>query len=52
MIRLVCQIVISGSWLLGAVSIESTGALPPEVLFTESIKILTEKCQRILTELL
>jgi DNA-directed RNA polymerase I and III subunit RPAC1 len=33
-------------------SIESTGALPPEVLFTESIKILTEKCQRILTELL
>jgi DNA-directed RNA polymerase I and III subunit RPAC1 len=34
-----------------AVTIESTGALRPEVLFTEAIKILNEKCQRILTEL-
>lgn len=32
-------------------TIESTGALRPEVLFTEAIKILNEKCQRILTEL-
>lgn len=32
-------------------SIESTGALRPEVLFTEAVKILTDKCQRILTEL-
>ncbi|CAM6090467.1 unnamed protein product [Calypogeia fissa] len=32
-------------------SIESTGALPPDVLFTEAIKILIDKCQRILTEL-
>ncbi|KAJ7522201.1 hypothetical protein O6H91_18G001000 [Diphasiastrum complanatum] len=32
-------------------SIESTGALPPEELFVEAIKILVEKCQRVLTEL-
>lgn len=40
-----------GCGLVGAVSIESTGALRPEVLFTEAVKILTDKCQRILTEL-
>ncbi|XP_058115324.1 uncharacterized protein LOC131258205 [Magnolia sinica] len=32
-------------------TIESTGALPPEVLFTEAVKILEEKCERIITEL-
>ncbi|GLJ18919.1 hypothetical protein SUGI_0338150 [Cryptomeria japonica] len=32
-------------------SVESTGALPPEVLFIEAVKILEEKCERILTEL-
>ncbi|KAH9607188.1 hypothetical protein KSS87_021254 [Heliosperma pusillum] len=32
-------------------TIESTGALPPEVLFTEAVKILEEKCVRIISEL-
>ncbi|KAG6541008.1 hypothetical protein Mapa_017581 [Marchantia paleacea] len=32
-------------------TIESTGALPPNVLFTEAIKILIDKCQRIIAEL-
>lgn len=32
-------------------SIESTGALRPEVLFVEAVKQLEDKCQRILTEL-
>ncbi|XP_020103496.1 DNA-directed RNA polymerases I and III subunit rpac1-like isoform X1 [Ananas comosus] len=32
-------------------TIESTGALPPEVLFTEAVKILEEKCNRLITEL-
>ncbi|XP_068642248.1 uncharacterized protein [Aristolochia californica] len=32
-------------------TIESTGALPPELLFTEAVKILEEKCERILAEL-
>lgn len=32
-------------------TIESTGALPPEVLFTEAVKILEDKCERVLTEL-
>eukprot|EP00268_Persea_americana_P032351 TRINITY_DN31800_c0_g1_i1.p1 TRINITY_DN31800_c0_g1~~TRINITY_DN31800_c0_g1_i1.p1 ORF type:complete len:109 (+),score=26.61 TRINITY_DN31800_c0_g1_i1:290-616(+) len=32
-------------------TIESTGALPPEVLFTEAVKILEEKCERIIAEL-
>ncbi|QCD78199.1 DNA-directed RNA polymerases I and III subunit RPAC1-like [Vigna unguiculata] len=31
-------------------SIESTGALPPEVLFTEAVKILEDKCERVITE--
>ncbi|KAG2394741.1 DNA-directed RNA polymerase IV and V subunit 3B DNA-directed RNA polymerase [Vigna angularis] len=30
--------------------IESTGALPPEVLFTEAVKILEDKCERVITE--
>ncbi|KAJ1400493.1 RNA polymerase, RBP11-like subunit [Sesbania bispinosa] len=32
-------------------TVESTGALPPEVLFTEAVKILEEKCERVITEL-
>ncbi|GBG91118.1 hypothetical protein CBR_g51921 [Chara braunii] len=32
-------------------SIESTGALPPNVLFTEAVKILSDKCERILSEI-
>ncbi|EFJ30679.1 hypothetical protein SELMODRAFT_409226 [Selaginella moellendorffii] len=32
-------------------TVESTGALPPEVLFTEAVKILSAKCQRIYNEL-
>ncbi|KAK9269768.1 hypothetical protein L1049_001546 [Liquidambar formosana] len=32
-------------------TIESTGALPPEVLFTEAVKILEDKCQRVIAEL-
>ena len=33
------------------VTIESTGAMPPEVLFTEAVKILEEKCERVISEL-
>lgn len=32
-------------------TIESTGALPPEVLFTEAVKILEDKCELLITEL-
>lgn len=32
-------------------TIESTGALPPEQLFTEAVKILEDKCVRVITEL-
>ncbi|GKA52630.1 DNA-directed RNA polymerases I and III subunit RPAC1 isoform X1 [Tanacetum coccineum] len=32
-------------------TIESTGALPPEVLFTEAVKILEDKCESVITEL-
>ncbi|XP_052489798.1 uncharacterized protein LOC105797444 [Gossypium raimondii] len=32
-------------------TIESTGALPPEVLFTEAVKILEDECERVITEL-
>ncbi|KAI3931296.1 hypothetical protein MKX01_040213 [Papaver californicum] len=31
--------------------IESSGALPPEELFTEAVKILEEKCQRVIAEM-
>ncbi|KAM0936514.1 putative DNA-directed RNA polymerase [Dioscorea sansibarensis] len=31
--------------------IESAGAIPPEVLFTEAVKILEEKCDRVICEL-
>lgn len=33
------------------VHIESTGALPPDVLFVESVKILSQKCRTFLAEL-
>jgi hypothetical protein len=33
------------------VTIESTGSMPPEVLFTEAVKILEEKCARVISEL-
>ncbi|CAH9063980.1 unnamed protein product [Cuscuta epithymum] len=32
-------------------TIESTGALPPEVLFTEAVKILEDKCENVITAL-
>ncbi|KAI4307843.1 hypothetical protein L6164_030980 [Bauhinia variegata] len=32
-------------------TIESTGALPPEELFTEAVKILEDKCERVIMEL-
>eukprot|EP00252_Welwitschia_mirabilis_P010863 TRINITY_DN2446_c0_g1_i1.p1 TRINITY_DN2446_c0_g1~~TRINITY_DN2446_c0_g1_i1.p1 ORF type:complete len:372 (-),score=71.85 TRINITY_DN2446_c0_g1_i1:77-1192(-) len=32
-------------------TVESAGALPPEVLFTEAVKMLYQKCERILAEL-
>ncbi|PON40110.1 DNA-directed RNA polymerase, alpha subunit [Parasponia andersonii] len=32
-------------------TIESTGALPPEELFTEAVKILEDKCERVIAEL-
>ncbi|XP_020247739.1 DNA-directed RNA polymerases I and III subunit RPAC1 [Asparagus officinalis] len=32
-------------------TIESAGALPPEVLFTEAVKILEGKCERVISEL-
>ncbi|KAK4793997.1 hypothetical protein SAY86_011991 [Trapa natans] len=32
-------------------TIESTGALPPEVLFTEAVKILEDKCERVISDL-
>ncbi|PRQ35101.1 putative DNA-directed RNA polymerase [Rosa chinensis] len=32
-------------------TIESTGVLPPEVLFTEAVKILQDKCERAITDL-
>ncbi|CAN8240951.1 unnamed protein product [Cochlearia groenlandica] len=31
--------------------IESTGTLPPEVLFTEAVKVLEDKCERVIAEL-
>jgi DNA-directed RNA polymerases I and III subunit RPAC1 len=34
-----------------SVKIESAAALPPEVLFTEAVKILEEKCERVISEL-
>ncbi|KZV36216.1 hypothetical protein F511_14234 [Dorcoceras hygrometricum] len=32
-------------------TIESTGALPPEELFVEAVKILEDKCMRVISEL-
>lgn len=34
-----------------AVSVESVGALPPDVLFVEAIKVLKKKCVTFLEEL-
>lgn len=34
-----------------AVTVESTGILPPDVLVSEAIKVLMAKCQRFLSEL-
>ncbi|CAL1372168.1 unnamed protein product [Linum trigynum] len=31
--------------------VESTGVLPPEVLFTEVVKILEDKCERVISEI-
>jgi hypothetical protein len=43
-------------WMLPAsslfpVTIESTGALPPDVLFIEAVKVLKLKCRTFLDEL-
>lgn len=32
-------------------TIESAGSVPPEVLFTEAVKVLEEKCDRVISEL-
>ncbi|XP_010450451.1 PREDICTED: DNA-directed RNA polymerases I and III subunit rpac1-like [Camelina sativa] len=32
-------------------TIESTGSQPPDVLFTEAVKILEDKCERVISEL-
>lgn len=37
--------------LICTVKIESTGVLPPEVLFTEAVKILEDKCDRVISDL-
>lgn len=37
--------------LVHTVKIESTGVLPPEVLFTEAVKILEDKCDRVISDL-
>lgn len=37
--------------LVCLVTIESTGALTPQELFTEAVKILEDKCERVLSEL-
>ncbi|CAN7014443.1 unnamed protein product [Brassica oleracea var. botrytis] len=34
-----------------SVKIESTGSLPPDVLFTEAVKILEDKCERVIANL-
>jgi hypothetical protein len=38
-------------FLVCLVTIESTGAITPDVLFTEAVKILEDKCERVITEL-
>ncbi|KAL6591837.1 hypothetical protein ACP70R_049700 [Stipagrostis hirtigluma subsp. patula] len=32
-------------------TVESAGSLPPEVIFTEAVKILEEKCEKVMSEL-
>ena len=34
-----------------SVKIESTGSLPPDVLFTEAVKILEDKCELVIADL-
>ena len=48
-----CNILILrvGYCVSSLVTIESTGSLRPEVLFTEAVKILEEKCERVISEL-
>lgn len=33
-----------------SVNIESTGSLPPDVLFTEAVKILEAKCETVIAD--
>lgn len=37
-------------WPFFSVNIESTGSLPPDVLFTEAVKILEAKCETVLAD--
>lgn len=37
--------------IVGAVTIESVGALAPDVIFREAVTILKEKCTSLLSEL-
>lgn len=37
--------------LMHTVTIESSGVFPPEVLVTEAVKILEEKCDRVISDL-
>lgn len=34
-----------------SVNVESVGAMPPNVIFVEAVKILRDKCQTLLDEL-
>ncbi|CAN6556127.1 unnamed protein product [Malus baccata var. baccata] len=42
----ICKVLTLSRSLICTVKIESTGVLPPEVLFTEAVKILEDKCDR------
>lgn len=39
------------NYYLVSVTIESVGALKPDILFTEAVKILKNKCKSLLDEL-
>ena len=43
--------ILKNSFILSSVNIESTGVLPPEALFTEAVKILEDKCERVIADL-
>lgn len=49
--RFITELFVFFCVFCASVTIESTGALPPEVLFTEAVKILEDKCERVITEL-